>query len=290
MMKISILTDEISADPETAIELGVQWGVKDFELRGYFLDRAPRLSAYQKLRLRQVLERYQVNIIAVCPGLFKFPFPSKQPAEFPMPWLDQVYFDDWSAAHKLLDDHLNELLPESLDFANELGAKMVISFGFARGGFSPGPPPDELLDYLLKAAERARSAGLGLAIENESGFWADTGERTGQIIRTINHPNLGVNWDPANAFFEGDKPYPDGYKHVQGLVKHVHFKDARKNAQGEPEYALEGEIDWTGQLRALVADGYSGFISIETHLRPKVASANSSLKSLCNLIANLGVK
>ena len=290
MMKISLLADEISADPETAIELGVQWGIKDFELRGYFLDRAPRISAYQKLRLRQLLERYQANIIAISPGLFKFPFPSKQPAEFPMPWLDQAYYDDWSAAHKLLDDHLNKLLPESLDFANELGAKMVISFGFARGGFSPGPPPDELLDCLLKAAERAKAAGLQLAIENESGFWADTGERTGQLIRAINHPSLGVNWDPANAFFEGDTPYPDGYEHVRGLVKHVHFKDALKNARGEPEYAVEGRIDWTGQLGALVADGYTGFISIETHLRPKVASANSSLNRLRKLLVNLKVK
>jgi sugar phosphate isomerase/epimerase len=290
MMKISLLADEISADPETAIELGVQWGIKDFELRGYFLNRVPRISTYQKIRLQQLLGRYQANIIAISPGLFKFPFPSKQPAEFPMPWLDQVYYEDWSATHKLLDDHLNKLLPESLDFANELGAKMVIGFGFARGGFSPGSPPDELLDYLLKAAERAKAAGLQLAIENESGFWADTGERTGQIIRTINHPCLGVNWDPANAFFEGDKPYPNGYEHVRGLVMHVHFKDGLKNTRGEPEYAVEGEINWAGQIGALVADEYTGYISIETHLRPKVAAANSSLDRLRNLIINLGVK
>jgi sugar phosphate isomerase/epimerase len=290
MMKISLLTDEISADPETAIELGVQWGIKDFELRGYFLDRVPRISAYQKIRLQQLLERYQANIIAVSPGLFKFPFPSKQPAEFPMPWLDQAYYDDWSETHKLLEDHLNKLLPESLEFANELGANMVISFGFARSGFSPGPPPDELLDCLLKAAERAKAAGMQLAIENESGFWADTGERTGEIIRTINHPCLGVNWDPANAYFEGDKPYPDGYEHVRGLVKHVHFKDALKNARGEHVYAVEGEIDWSGQIGALVADGYTGFISVETHLRPKVESANSSLNRLSKLLANIKVK
>jgi hypothetical protein len=33
-MKISIVTDEISSDVETAIELGLEWGVRDFELRG----------------------------------------------------------------------------------------------------------------------------------------------------------------------------------------------------------------------------------------------------------------
>jgi sugar phosphate isomerase/epimerase len=284
-MKISILTDEISADPETAVELGIQWGIRDFELRGYYSDRAPQFSAYQKLRLRQVLERYQANIIAISPGLFKFPFPTKQPAEFPMPWLDRVYYDDWSNAHKQLAEHLNELLPASLDLANEMGAQTVVSFAFSRGGLPPGPPPHELLDILLAAAERSRSAGLQLAIENEAGFWADTGERTAYIIRTINHPHLGVNWDPSNAFFEGDIPYPDGYQHVQGLVRHVHFKDARKNARGEPEYALDGDIDWAGQVSALETDGYTGFISVETHLRPKVAAAKAAVRRLHRMIA-----
>jgi sugar phosphate isomerase/epimerase len=283
-MKISILTDEISADPETAVELGIQWGIHDFELRGYFLNRVPSISAYQKLHLRQVLERYQANIIAISPGLFKYPFPAKKPAEFPMPWLDQVYYDDWFDANKKLKEHLNELLPASLDLANELGAQIVVSFGFARGEFPPGPPPDELLKSLLTAAERARSAGLQLVIENEAGFWADTGERTAQIIRSVNHPCLGVNWDPANAFFEGDTPYPDGYKHVQGLVRHIHFKDAFKNTLGEPEYTADGDINWAGQLRALESDGYTGFISIETHLRPKVAAAKAALDRLNNLI------
>jgi sugar phosphate isomerase/epimerase len=289
MLKISIVSDEISADPETAIEIGAQWGIRDFELRGYYFDRAPHFSAHQKLRLRESLERYQAKVIAISPGLFKFPFPTKRPAEFPLAWLDQVYYNGWSYAKKQLDEHLNELLPASLEYANELGAQTVVIFAFSRGGLKPSPPPDELLDSLLAAAERTRSAGLQLAIENEAGFWADTGERTAQIIRLINHPSLGVNWDPGNAFFEGDIPYPDGYKHLPGLVRHIHFKDAVKNALGEPEFANDGDINWVGQLMALESDGYTGFISIETHLRPKVAAAKAALDRLNNLMVAPGV-
>ena len=58
-MKISIVTDEISADPETAIELGVEWGIRDFELRGFYTDRVPNLSAYQKERLGEILAAYE---------------------------------------------------------------------------------------------------------------------------------------------------------------------------------------------------------------------------------------
>ena len=54
-IKISVVTDEISADPETAIELGTQWGIHDFELRGYFTDRVPVFSSYQRKHLQDVL-------------------------------------------------------------------------------------------------------------------------------------------------------------------------------------------------------------------------------------------
>lgn len=283
-MKISIITDEISADPETAIELGTQWGVQDFELRGFYYDRVPRLSSHQKQRFREVLERYDARVIAVSPGLFKFPFPSKQPNEFPLPWLDRVTYESWHNAHKQVEEHLGTLLPESLDYASELGAQKVVTFAFSRGGLPPGSPPDELLECLFKAAECAKAAGQQLVIENEAGFWADTGERTGKIVQLINHPALGVNWDPGNAFFEGDTPYPAGYAGVRGWVRHVHFKDSRKNAQGKYEFTEEGEIDWAGQIQALAAEKYQGAISIETHLRPKVASALSALKRLRSLI------
>lgn len=283
-MKISILTDEISSDPETAIELGTQWGIHDFELRGYYADRVPRISTYQKLRLRDVLHRYDARVIAIAPGLFKVPLPENRPGEFPMPWLDQAMYKQWSDTQTQVNEHFNELLPESLDYANELGAELVVIFAFDRAGLPPGQPPDQLFSLLFGAAERAKSAGLRLAIENEAGFWADAGARTAKIVQTINHPCLGVNWDPANAFSEGDVPFPDGYASVRNLVEHVHFKDARRSDSGNVEFAGKGQVDWAGQIKALAADGYSGYISIETHLRPKVAEARAALNRLQGLI------
>jgi sugar phosphate isomerase/epimerase len=284
-MKISIVTDEISADPETALELGTAWGVHDFELRGFFTDRAPRLSGYQKRRLKSALERYDSRIIAIGPGLFKIPYPPKDPPGFPLSWMDKAFYDHWSEANHLVRQHLDELLPLSLDYAGELGASIVLTFGFDRAGAPPGDPPDEVLETLLRAAQQASAAGIQLVVENEEGFWADTGARTARMIREINHPALAVNWDPGNAFFAGDDPFPGGYREVRGLVKHVHFKDVLRHADGSLEYAGIGQIDWAGQIRTLADDGFTGFISIETHLRPKVAAAKAALERLQNLIA-----
>ena len=130
---------------------------------------------------------------------------------------------------------------------------------------------------------------IQLAVENEEGFWGDTGERTANLVRTVAHPALGVNWDPGNAFCAGDEPFPAGYDAVRDLVRHVHFKDARRGVDGVPAYVAAGEIDWDGQVQALAADGYDGFISVETHLRPKVGTARDLLQRLRQLVVNATV-
>ncbi len=287
MIKISLITDEISADPETAIELGTQWGVRDFELRGYYTDRVPNFSAFQKAHLREVLERYQAQIIAIGPGLFKIPYPGVKPTTTSLAWMDQAGYQRWETAQQNLTYHLNELLPKSLDYANEFGARKVLIFGFDRAGAAAGKPPDEILNVLRLAAERAGETGLELVLENEAGFWADTGGRTAEIIRLVNHRALRINWDPGNAFFTGESPYPDGYTAVRGLIGHVHFKDARANPDGQPVYTMDGQIDWKGQIGALVTDGYDGFISVETHTQPKIASSKILFDRFQSLLLGL---
>ncbi len=82
----------------------------------------------------------------------------------------------------------------------------------------------------------------------------------------------------------GDIPYPNGYEAVRRFVKHVHFKDAEMDEYGRRRYAVHGQIDWAGQIQALAQDGYEGYISIETHLWPKVKVAREELDMLRRLI------
>jgi sugar phosphate isomerase/epimerase len=283
-MKISIVTDEISADLETAIELGVEWGIHDFELRGFYADRVPHLSAYQVERLGDILAAYKVRIIAISPGLFKIPYPLGRREEASLAWLDHGLFQRWHSLKDQVKYHHDELLPASLEFAKSLGVKRILTFGFHRGGHPAGPAPDEVLELLYSAADQAAEADIQLTVEVEDEFWADTGQRTAAMMEAINHPALGVNWDPGNAFMAGDTPYPDGYQAVRPWVRHVHFKDAEVDAQGQRRYAWPGQIDWAGQVQALARDGYEGYISIETHLRPKVKVAREELALLRRLI------
>ncbi|MFW6097571.1 MAG: sugar phosphate isomerase/epimerase family protein, partial [Chloroflexota bacterium] len=120
----------------------------------------------------------------------------------------------------------------------------------------------------------------------EAGFWADTGARTAAIVQAVDHPALGINWDPGNAYEAGDRPFPNGYEAVRPYLRHVHFKDVYRLDDGSHHYAVNGDIDWEGQISALRADGYGGYISVETHMEPKVAAARDTVARLRRLLAN----
>lgn len=283
-LKISIVTDELSGDPETAFELGLEWNVTHFELRGVHGDRAPRLSAHARHRLVRAVRDFGVSITAVSPGLFKFPFPAREPARSNLGWMDGGFFGAWRDARAMLEDHLEKLLPETIEFAQAVGARSIVCFSFSRAGAPGGAAPSGAIEALHEAAELCAAAGIDLLVETEEGHSADTGERSAALVRRVGHPALGVNWDPANALIDGDTPFPEGYGFVKPFVRNVHFKDARRYPDGTWELLPEGDVDWRGQIEALLADGYAGAIAIEPHLFPSVASTRNALARLRGFI------
>jgi sugar phosphate isomerase/epimerase len=178
-----------------------------------------------------------------------------------------------------IQDHRTALLQESIAFALRLDCPKIVIFGITRSPGEHSMPPT-VRTFLEEATREAERAGVQLVLENEHICWADGGRETARLIREIGSPALRINCDPANAFSAGEIPFPDGYEAVRGLVGHVHVKDARRTGPHATEWAIEGEIDWPGQLRALAEDGYDGDIVIETHVRPKVAAVRATLERL----------
>ncbi|HEX2980469.1 MAG TPA: TIM barrel protein, partial [Anaerolineaceae bacterium] len=139
-------------------------------------------------------------------GLFKFPYPSKARGRFPLETIDAGLYQKWRDARSLLDYHCQEQLPASLEYARAIHAPKVVIFSFERSSDWPGvSAPDEVLECLLSAAAAAQPAGVELVIEVEERFWADTGAHTAELLERIDHPALGVNWDPGNAAAASDR-------------------------------------------------------------------------------------
>jgi sugar phosphate isomerase/epimerase len=93
-----------------------------------------------------------------------------------------------------------------------------------------------------------------------------------EIVRRVGAARLGLLWDPGNSCMfraqHGEAQRPDEYEGFKELVTHVHCKNVDVSAKPEGEWALMdmGLVDWPKQLGALAADGYDGFVVVETHL------------------------
>lgn len=277
------MTDEVSSDLETALELAVEWKVEGVELRGVGNDRYPDVSELDRVRVPELVKRCGLPVSAISPGLFKIPTPEADSEDIRMlRWADVASFRRRRTVEEVAQDHLERLLPLTIDAARAVGANTLICFSFERNvGAPPGRAPDWVVDVLRDAASTVHRSGLGLALESENGCWGDVSSATADLVERVGDPALGINWDPANVFHAGDdKPFPDGYRMVKGLVKHVHYKQVSVAEDGKRRFTPQGIIDWHAQLDELMADGYQGWITVEPHLTPKLAAARRAVGEL----------
>lgn len=78
------------------------------------------------MHLQDILQAYGARIIAISPELFKISFPAKSAPKASLSWLERTGHDQRLQSKRLVDYHLNELLPQFLDCTNELGARLLL--------------------------------------------------------------------------------------------------------------------------------------------------------------------
>lgn len=241
-MQLSIFTDEINReDPARAIRLAAAWGATHVEVRSLSGGRFPGPADAELDAFYQQIREAGLAISAVSPGFCK------------CPW------DDPSVPAALAEG-----LPRACEWARRWGTDLVSCFGFRRQ--EQGAMPPAVVDYLARMARIAAQHGCRLVLENEAGCWGATGLEAAAIIRQVGPDQLQLCWDPGNSARAGSAcPYPDEYEEIADLVAHVHLKNYDPGTNSW-QLAERGVVDWAGQLAALQAAGYSGFVVIETHL------------------------
>jgi sugar phosphate isomerase/epimerase len=264
-MRIGIVTDEISSDLREAFSLGVSWGIRDFEFRTSKSGRVPFISDEDLQILLGAKKEFGATITALSPGTFK------------------ILVDDKAAVEK----DLTEVLPATMKLAHRLNTHVVIIFGFLR---SVGPEEsefEEVVQVLKKAAELAEGEGITLALENEPGFWADSGKKTAKLLGLVNSKYLQANWDPANALGVENYPYPAGYEALKPWIVNIHVKDAMKDSTLACVPVGKGKLNWEGQLRALIRDGKLQHVTIETHCLPLIEKSKQNVETLKRMLKKI---
>jgi sugar phosphate isomerase/epimerase len=154
----------------------------------------------------------------------------------------------------------------ALAVARRLDAPFVRIFSFfLRPDQAPEQHRDEVLRRMTALTERAAPTGVVLLHENEKAIYGDTPERVLDIVESVGSPALRLAWDPANYVQVGVAPFTDGYAMLRPYTDYMQIKDALL-ATGEVVPAGEGDGQLRETVRALAADGFDGFFSMEPHL------------------------
>jgi len=160
----------------------------------------------------------------------------------------------WEQNHKLFLG--------AVDVTVELGIKyLTMHAGFVDE--SDAAYAKKFYDRIRTLADAAGKKDLMLLLE--------TGQETAKELRhfmeELDHPAIGVNFDPANMILY-DKGNPiEAVKVLAPWIKHIHIKDATRTKQpgtwGAEVPWGDGEVQHEAFLNALEEIGFDGTLAIE---------------------------
>lgn len=121
----------------------------------------------------------------------------------------------------------------------------------------------EFLTRFLPLADDAAESDISICIETHGGL-SSTGAKTAELVRAIDKPNVGINYDTANVIFYGGVRPEEDIKAAARFVNHLHLKD---KAGGDTEWNFPaigtGNIDFAPVFKALEDVGFTGPVSVE---------------------------
>ncbi len=258
LFPIAAITDEFSPDLAAAARSMSEIGMSAAELRMVFGKNIIDLTDEELDRAKQIVSQQGMSIISIASPLLKCVLPDA-------PEVDSRFQQDIFASKHTFEDQ-PRLTGRAFEIAKRMGARIVRVFSYWRT-VEPEKCFDRVVIALRALADQAAKHDLIIGLENEHACNIATGEETARVLAAIDHPHLQVVWDPCNALVSGENPFPQGYRRLPvRRIVHVHAKDCFVKDH-KPTFGPLGEcgIDWKGQVAALAADGYKGYISLETH-------------------------
>lgn len=250
MYRRAVISDEISQDLAVAAAMARDYGLEALELRNLWGSRADQLDEAGIARARGILESRGLAVAAIAAPFLKANIDNA--AEY--------------------QEHL-EIFRRACRVAHAFGTDLVRAFTFWKDRPLDGVY-GRILDLFAEPIGIAEGEGITIAVENEASTFIATGEQLARFLGDVGSPRVRALWDPGNAYFDDlrEQAFPVGYRALRGQIAHVHIKDCAANPDtGKLEWVVlgKGVLDIAGQLQALLDDAYAGYVSLETHYRPK---------------------
>lgn len=257
---VAIITDEFTQDFERVCRTAVDMGIPALELRTVWDKNLVDMNDEEVRQVDHLAKEFGLKVVSIASPVFKCTLPDGGEIDH------RFEQDAFHSAHTFEDQP--RILDRALELANLFEAPIVRVFSFWRT-VEPTQITPRIIEALQGAVEKAAKAGVKIGLENEHACNIATASESVPVLDAIDHPNFGLVWDPANCYIAGETAYPDGYNRLAAnRILHVHAKDGVLPAGSDRMEWGDvgaGEVDWTGQLSAMVRDGYSGMVSLETH-------------------------
>jgi sugar phosphate isomerase/epimerase len=241
MWTLSGFVDEISDDFSEQCKVAAGLGLRYVEVRSAWGTNILDLDDAQLATVRETLAEHGLKASSIGSPIGKISIDD----EFP--------------------PHL-ERMRHAVEVAKTLEAPYIRLFSFfIPEGTDPDSWRDEVLARMSALAEAAADADVILVHENEKEIYGDIPRRCLDIVTSVSSPKLQLAWDPANFVQVGVRPFTDGYDMLRPHVGYIQIKDALL-ADGTVVVAGAGDGEVPETVRALRADGFDGFFSLEPHL------------------------
>ena len=241
MWTLSGFSDEISPDFETQCALVAELGLTHLELRSAWGVNVLDLDAEQLAMAGKILAAHELSVSSIGSPIGKI-------------FVDEDF-----------EPHL-ERMRHAAEVAHVFDAPYIRIFSFfIREGDNPDDHRDEVLRRMRALTDVAEQADVILLHENEKEIYGDIPRRCVDIVESVGSPHLKVAWDAANFVQVGVRPFTEGYDLLRPHLEYMQIKDALL-ATGEVVTSGSGDGELVETVRALRADGFDGFFSLEPHL------------------------
>lgn len=265
-MKLAIITDGISQDPNVALRYLADEGIPYADFQFVWDTEIGDHSSEQVKELKRLTNEYGVKVGCLTKHNFAG-IPAK------METLGSEVYNEHMEKFKKCFEVANELECPLIRVMSTRKEMILFGSNGAEKWVTAQGAWDAQVELYREPVAYAEKMGTTIVTENCNGGQVTSNYLAARLIDELGSDILRILWDPCNALYCTEKPYPDGYEAGRGKIGHIHIKDAKIDiAQARVEFRSLGTGDMAPYLLdiadALTRDGYDGIVSLEANYRP----------------------
>ncbi len=266
-MKLGAITNGISQDLETALQVMSRHGIEYAELQFIWNKEICHHTEEENRKMKSLLEKYNIKTACIMKHV-----------------LNGLSVMDTEVESGQYQEQLR-LLKKSIELAHYFGtnitriqpfAKQNVVFGF--GGAEKYLSENneswvKFLKLLEPCCQIAQDDGIEMVMETGTGSFIHTVSLAKKAIDELGCPNLKILWDPANCLYSMEDPI-HAYELAADDIIDIHIKDlCVDKALAAVTYCPLGDgemAQFTDKIAEMLKkNNYQGVVTFENQVIPK---------------------